>query len=231
MSTQNQKFSTQSKKYPFWQRLLFVCSVGGVGYFLFRDAIHEKEIDSEMTRYEELGKAQLGGEWTLTDHHGKRRSASEFHGQWVLLYFGFTHCPDICPEELEKLTEIVNRFEKDPSKPNIQPLFISVDPERDSPKVIKDYCNEYSPKLIGFTGSEDEIREVSKKFRVYYGKGERDENNDYIIDHTIIIYLLNPRGEFVNYFGRTLTADNVFTSVAQHIARYEELEQKGKLAA
>ena len=66
--------------------------------------------ESEQTRYQELGKAQLGGDWTLTDHHGNRRSASEFLGQWILLYFGFTHCPDICPEELEKLIEIVNMF-------------------------------------------------------------------------------------------------------------------------
>ncbi|GFR70437.1 protein SCO1 homolog, mitochondrial [Elysia marginata] len=131
----------------------------------------------------------------------------------------------ICSVKLMRDTAL----EKDASQPNLQPLFISVDPERDSPKVIKDYCSEYSPHLIGFTGSEEEIREVCKKFRVYFGKGERDENNDYIVDHTIIIYLLNPRGEFVNYFGRSLSADNVYTAVAQHIARYNELQQKGKL--
>ncbi|GFO08193.1 hypothetical protein PoB_003469800 [Plakobranchus ocellatus] len=198
ISSQNQNFQPPPKKMPFWKRLMFVSGVAGLLYYIFRDALHKKEIESEHTRYQELNKAQLGGDWTLTDHHGNKRSSTEFRGQWILLYFGFTHCPDICPEELEKLIEIVKMF-------------------------------DYSPKLLGFTGPEEDIRTVCKKFRVYFGKGERDENNDYIVDHTIIIYLINPRGEFVNYFGRSLTADSVYKSVAQHIARYNELEHSGKL--
>ena len=85
---------------------VFVCKSKGYHYPLRASFFTE----SEQARYQELGKAQLGGDWTLTDHHGNRRSASEFLGQWILLYFGFTHCPDICPEELEKLIEIVNMF-------------------------------------------------------------------------------------------------------------------------
>ncbi|XP_005107527.1 protein SCO2 homolog, mitochondrial [Aplysia californica] len=214
---------------PWWQRLVIVSGIAGITYYLVQGADHQKDIESEKVRYKEFDKAKLGGDWTLTDHHGNKRSSSDFRGHWMLIYFGFTHCPDICPEELEKLANIIKKFDEAPHLPNLQPIFITLDPERDTPAAIKDYCAEFkTPRLLGFTGTEDEIRAVAKKYRVYFGKGPRDADNDYIVDHTIIIYLVNPEGEFVNYFGRSLNADQITESVTKHIDKYNELKKVAK---
>ncbi|XP_059146380.1 protein SCO1 homolog, mitochondrial-like [Physella acuta] len=149
---------------------------------------------------------------------------------FFIIYMGFTHCPDICPEEMEKLGKIVKTFDENPDLPDLQPMFITLDPERDSPSVIKDYLKDFaSPRIIGFTGTEDEIREIAKKFRAYFGKGPKDSDNDYIVDHTIITYLINPKGEFVNYFDRSVKAENIIKTVTEHIKKYNELEKRNLL--
>ncbi|CAL1529796.1 unnamed protein product [Lymnaea stagnalis] len=215
---------------PLWARLLIVSCVGGAMYYMFRSAVNEKALDNEELRYKEFDKIQLGGDWKLTDHNGNQRSSTDFRGQWIIMYMGFTHCPDICPEEMEKLGQIVKSFDDNPKMPPLQPLFITLDPERDTPTVIKDYLREFpSPRILGFTGTEDEIREVAKKFRAYFGKGPKDEDNDYIVDHTIIIYLISPKGDFVNYYGRNRTANEVIQSVTKHIEKYNELVKLEKI--
>ncbi|KAH9514189.1 Protein sco2 mitochondrial [Bulinus truncatus] len=212
---------------PWWGRLLIVAGVGAGVYYTYCSAAHEKELDSEKYRYEEFERINMGGDWTLTDHFGNKRSSTDFRGQWIIMYMGFTHCPDICPEEMEKLGKIVKTFDENSHLPKLQPLFITLDPERDTPSVIKDYLKDfYSPRIIGFTGTEDEIKQVAKKFRAYFGKGPKDVDNDYIVDHTIVIYLINPKGEFVNYYMRSRTAEEVIQSVSKHIAKYNELEKQ-----
>ncbi|BFZ23393.1 hypothetical protein BsWGS_26432 [Bradybaena similaris] len=214
---------------PFWGRLLIVSGIGGLVYYMYHSAQQIRELESEEYRYKELKKVQLGGDWTLTDHNGIKRSSTDFRGQWLVMYMGFTHCPDICPEEMEKLSQVIQTFDSDSSLPNLQPLFITLDPERDSPSVIKDYLRDFKPsRIVGFTGSDDEIREVAKKYRAYYGKGERNADNDYIVDHTIITYLINPKGDFVNYYDRSRSADQVINSIKGHIQKYNELERRHK---
>ncbi|CAG5136552.1 unnamed protein product [Candidula unifasciata] len=212
---------------PFWGRLLIVSGIGGIVYYIYHNAQQIKELEKEEYRYKELKKVQLGGDWTLTDHNGNKRSSTDFRGQWVVMYMGFTHCPDICPEEMEKLSKIIENFDNDPQQPNLQPVFITLDPERDSPTVIKDYLKDFKPpRIVGFTGSDDEIREVAKKYRAYYGKGERNSDNDYIVDHTIITYLISPKGDFVNYYDRSRTAEQVTESIKRHIHKYNEIERR-----
>jgi len=216
-------------EYPWWHRLLVVGGVVALVYFIWKDVENNKELEEERTRYEELNvKTPLGGEWILTDDNGNKRSSREFKGHWMLIYFGFTHCPDICPEEMEKMNKIVNTIDKKTKLPNLQPIFITLDPERDSPKVIKEYLKDFkTPRIVGFTAkTEDEIRDVAKKFRVYFGKGQPDEDNDYIIDHTIILYLVNSEGKFVNYYGRGLDANSVIQSIEKHMTKYKLLKEK-----
>ncbi|XP_041378563.1 protein SCO1 homolog, mitochondrial-like [Gigantopelta aegis] len=208
-----------------WKSVLFFAGVGGVFFLGFQYVKKEKELKIAQERSKSLGKAAIGGPWKLMDHDGKERSSEEFLGQWVLLYFGFTHCPDICPEELEKTVEVVDGVDALEGVPNLKPLFITVDPDRDTPKVIKEYCLEFSPKILGLTGTKEQIDNVTRSYRVYYSIGPKDEDNDYIVDHSIIQYLVNPKGDFVDFYGQNKVAEEVKNSIVMQMHRYSQLNK------
>lgn len=135
-----------------------------------------------------VGKAAIGGPFSLINHEGKHVTDRDFLGKWTLIYFGFTHCPDICPDELQKLAAAVDNI-KDKGDIEIVPVFISVDPERDTVDQVREYVKEFHPKLVGLTGNSDEIRKVARAYRVYYMKTE-EEGSDYLVDHSIVMCVL-----------------------------------------
>lgn len=106
-------------------------------------------------------------------------------------------------------------------KADIQPVFITVDPLRDGVKEVREYVREFHPDLMGLTGSEEKVLECCKNYRVYFSAGPKDQDADYIVDHTIIIYLMNPRGEFVDYFGQTKKAEDLVSAVLGNMMKYE----------
>lgn len=190
-----------------WRGLL----VGGTvlatltGYFLYLKNKRHEKIQREKSRT--YGQAAIGGSFELVDTTGKVRSSEEFLGKWLLIYFGFTNCPDVCPEELEKLATVVDRLSKQGVE--VLPLFISVDPERDTPELVGKYLEEFSNKFIGLTGTKEQVEKATRAYRIYYSVGPKDKDNDYIVDHTIISYLVSPTGELVEYFGQTKLADEM----------------------
>ena len=150
------------------------------------------------------GTALVGGPFTLTDQNGRKVSEKDFLGKPMLVIFGFTFCPDICPTELQVMMAALDAMGADGEW--IQPVFITIDPERDTPSVMKAYVENFSPRLMGLTGTPDEIAAVAKAYRVYYAKAPNQASPEsYLMDHSSIIYLMGPDGGFVKHF--TYTAD------------------------
>lgn len=209
-----------------WKSFSIALGVGSV-FFGYTYYLKEKKkwlLEKERNR--SIGKAAIGGRFDLIDQDGKRVTSEDLLGKWVLLYFGFTHCPDICPEEMEKMVKVIELLEKEGvGQDKLVPVFISVDPERDSPSVVKSYIAEFSNKIIGLTGSIEKVNEATKNFRVYYSIGPKDEDNDYIVDHTIIMYLIDPDGRFVDYYGQLKTADMVANGIGLSMATYKSLKE------
>ncbi|XP_054427214.1 protein SCO1 homolog, mitochondrial [Pteronotus mesoamericanus] len=205
-----------------WKSLAVTFAIGGAllaGMKYFKKKKMEK---LEKERQRSIGKPLLGGPFSLTTHTGEPKTDKDYLGQWVLIYFGFTHCPDICPEELEKMIQVVDEIDNIPTLPNLTPLFITIDPERDTKEAIASYVKEFSPKLIGLTGTKEEIDRVARAYRVYYSPGPKDEDEDYIVDHTIIMYLIGPDGGFLDYFGQNKKNAEIAGSIAAHMREHRK---------
>jgi protein SCO1/2 len=144
-----------------------------------------------------LAGASIGGPFELTDQNGKRVSDKDFEGKYRLIYFGFSFCPDVCPVDLQNIGRAMRELEKEQPDlaAKIQPIFISVDPERDTPAVLKPFVSAFHPRLIGLTGSPAEIADVAKSYGVYYSKPEQGQSKDYLVDHSRIALLFGPKGE------------------------------------
>ena len=141
--------------------------------------------------------AAIGGPFKLTDQNGKPITERDLKGRPSLVFFGFTHCPEICPTALFDISEILNRLGPDAAKVNA--LFITVDPERDTPPVLKDYLASFNPRLTGVGGDAEQLAAVAKAYRVYYKKVPL-KDGDYTMDHTAIVYLMDKNGQFVAPF-------------------------------
>ncbi|KAF8042049.1 hypothetical protein BT93_A0600 [Corymbia citriodora subsp. variegata] len=165
------------------------------------------------------GKAAIGGPFNLINDEGKNVTEKDFLGRWTLIYFGFTHCPDICPDELQKLAAAVDKI-KEKAGFNIVPVFISVDPERDTVEQVHEYVKEFHPNLIGLTGTPEEIKKVARAYRVYYMK-TAEEDSDYLVDHSIVMYLMGPDMDFVKFFGKNNDVDALTDGVINEIKQYK----------
>lgn len=148
------------------------------------------------------GTALIGGPFTLVNQDGKTVTEKDFLGRYMLVFFGYTYCPDICPTELQVMTAALDQM--GPAAKAIQPVFVSIDPERDTPEVVKSYVENFGGGLIGLTGTAEQVAQAAKAFRVYYAKAGQDAA-DYKMDHSTIIYLMGPDGTFVKHF--TYTSD------------------------
>lgn len=200
--------------------MAFTFAIGGALLAGMKYFKKEKTRKLEKERQRSLGKPLLGGPFSLTTHTGEPKTDRDYVGQWVLIYFGFTHCPDVCPEELEKMIQVVDEIDSIPTLPNLTPLFITIDPERDTKEAIANYVKEFSPKLIGLTGTKEEIDQVARAYRVYYSPGPKDEDEDYIVDHTIIMYLIGPDGQFLDYFGQNKKNAEIAGCIAAHMREH-----------
>lgn len=146
------------------------------------------------------GKALIGGPFTLIGRDGKLVTDQAFRGKYMLVFFGFTHCPDICPAELQVMAATLD--ELGPKANEVIPIFITLDPERDTPLVVADYVTNFSPRFVGLTGSPEQIAEAAKAYRVTFSKFQEDgaKPEDYSIDHSALVYLMGKNGEYLTHF-------------------------------
>jgi protein SCO1 len=144
-----------------------------------------------------LEGATLGGPFALTSHQGRPVTESDFAGQYRLVYFGFTFCPDVCPVDLQTIGAGLREFERDDPEraERVQPLFVTVDPARDTPENLARYVAAFHPRLIGLTGSEAEISGVARDYGIYFQRGEPAADGAYAVDHTRIAILYGPEGQ------------------------------------
>lgn len=159
---------------------------------------------------EEQQTANIGGDFTLTDQNNNQFNSKQLKGSPALIYFGFTHCPDICPLTLDKLSAVINTLNKYQIK--IQPVFITIDPERDRPELLKEYLKHFGDNFIGLTGTNQEVKKVADLYKVYYAqssssKGGSDDN--YMVDHSSFVYLLDANGSYISHFHGNSTADEI----------------------
>lgn len=188
---------------------LAVLLAGGLWYLTLKLSSRSAQIVS--------GLASIGGSFTLIGGDGKPVSDRDFLGRYMLIYFGYTFCPDVCPTTLAKMAAALDKLGE--SGKLIQPLFITVDPKRDTPSVIGPFAAALSPRLIGLTGSPEQISTVEKEYRVYAAEHRTGTGpNDYIMDHSSIVYLMGADGHFVAVIRADADADVMAADIAKHLS-------------
>lgn len=140
----------------------------------------------------------IGGPFTLVDQDGKTVTDAQFRGKYLLVYFGYTYCPDMCPTGLQSIAHALDQLGKSAKK--VQALYITIDPARDTPAKLKDYVASFHPSVIGLTGTPAQIQAVAKAYQVYYARAEQVDEHDYVMDHSSLIYLMDPQGKFISTF-------------------------------
>ncbi|HEY2226211.1 MAG TPA: SCO family protein [Xanthobacteraceae bacterium] len=160
-------------------------------------------------------RGPIGGPFALIDHTGKLRTDEDFRGKLLLIYFGYTYCPDVCPTDLQQIGLAVDGLGAEAEA--VQPLFITLDPERDTAGHLADYVPLFHPQLIGLTGSAEQIRRVALAYKVYYAKYPPD-SPDYVIDHSAFIYLVDEAGKYIGFFPPGTTADRMIEIITPHLS-------------
>jgi len=148
-------------------------------------------VNSPQSSRETVANApSIGGPFTLVRADGQTVSDRTYRGKWLLVYFGYTFCPDVCPTTLNNIAQALVELGPDASK--FVPIFITVDPKRDTPKVIGEYVRSFDARLVGLTGTPDQIATIAKEYRVYYAR--QSAGQDYLVDHSSFVYLMTPQG-------------------------------------
>ena len=164
---------------------------------------------------ESSGTALIGGPFSLIDEGGKTVTDRDFRGRYMLVYFGYTHCPDICPAELQVMAQALDRLGDKAAK--VVPVFITLDPERDTPQAMADYVKSFGPNFVGLTGSPEAIAAAAKAYRVAYSKVEnKDSADDYTVDHSALVYLMDQEGKYLAHFAYGTSAERM----AENLGRF-----------
>jgi cytochrome oxidase Cu insertion factor (SCO1/SenC/PrrC family) len=164
----------------------------------------------------QTGGALIGGPFSLTDQTGRPVTDADYKGRYLLVYFGYTFCPDVCPTELQVMATALDQLGHQGDQ--VQPLFITVDPERDTPAQLAEYVSQFHPRMAGLTGTPEQIAAAARAYRVYYAKVPNKDNDAYYtMDHSSFVYLMSPDGRFLEAFAHGTTPDKMAQGISAHI--------------
>ncbi len=186
---------------PFMKALLgvWIAVLAGVAGWVAWDAVHGNQ-------------PAIGGNFTLVDQNGKTVTNDSLKGRPTLIYFGYTYCPDVCPTSLLLMETAMEKLGPDALK-KVNLVFITVDPERDTQQLMKGYVENFGPTLIGLTGTQEQVAQAARAFRVYYQKVPGKDGAPYLMDHSSIVYLLDRNGRFVTHFTHEAKAEAIAAGV------------------
>jgi protein SCO1 len=160
------------------------------------------------------GQIAVGGPYTLTDQDGQPRASTDFRGKYQLIYFGYTFCPDVCPTTLAIIAAAMDKL--GPSQNRIVPIFITIDPARDKPAVLKKYLAAFGPRFIGLTGTSEQLAPVEKQFRVFAQK-QTLPGGSYSMNHSSVIYLMGPDGKLASFYDEATSPDELAKDIRQKL--------------
>lgn len=166
-----------------------------------------------------LAGAKIGGPFRLIDQDGKVLSSENLKGRYRLMYFGYTYCPDICPTDVQKMSQGLRAFEaRDPKlAATVQPIMVTIDPERDTPAVMKQFVRAFHPRLIGLTGSPAQMKPVLASFAIYARRAGPPAATNYLMDHSATMYLMGPDGAPITFFARDATPDQIAADLVKYV--------------
>jgi protein SCO1/2 len=190
-------FKTKEALIPYL--LLAACVAGGTLW-------HESELLPKLGHTIVSGQIAVGGPYALIDQNGQPRSSADFRGKFQLIYFGYTFCPDVCPTTLALIAAAMDKL--GPAQNRITPIFITIDPARDKPEVLKKYLAAFGPRFVGLTGAPDQIAQVEKEYRVF-AKKQPLAGGNYSMDHSSVIYLMGPDGKLVSFYDEAASPDDL----------------------
>jgi cytochrome oxidase Cu insertion factor (SCO1/SenC/PrrC family) len=167
-----------------------------------------------VSKMEQVATPAIGGPFNLVDGDGKPVSNADFRGKLMLIYFGYTHCPDACPTALQDMADALDKVGPDAAQ-QIAPIFITIDPERDTVGYIKGYAEQFDPRLVGLTGSADQVAAAARAYRVYFRKSTQDA--DYLMDHSSIIYLMGRDGKFLGHFTHQTSPEQMAAAIKKSL--------------
>jgi len=172
---------------------------------------HQSEMVPGLGKNVITGRADVGGPFRLIDHNGKTVTDADFRGRYMLIYFGYSFCPDVCPTTLAVMAQALEKLGSKSKR--IVPILITIDPERDTPQVLNDYMKAFGPNFVGLTGSMAAIQDAEKKYRVYAVKKPLDSakggEGNYGVDHSSVLYLMGPDGKLVNFYDEAISPDDL----------------------
>jgi protein SCO1/2 len=160
---------------------------------------------------------RLGGPFSLVDQAGRAVTERDFAGQWLLLYFGYTYCPDVCPTELGTIAAAVDAL--GPLGEKVLPVLVTIDPQRDTPAQLAEYVGRFHPRMRGLTGTAEQVAEAARRYRVYFAKVNRPEAADYLMDHSSFVYLVGPDGRVRSLFRPEAGPDDIAAVVRAQLTR------------
>ncbi len=170
---------------------------------------------SAPERVQSEGAALVGGPFSLVNTDGKSVTDRDFRGKLMLVFFGYAHCPDVCPTELQTMSAVMDKLGPEAAK--VAPIFISVDPKRDTPEALSSYMKNFDSRIAGLTGNQNEIADVAKAYRVYYRKAGDGGGGDYTVDHSAFVYLMDGEGKYLTHFTFNTTPDSMLAVIKKKI--------------